>query len=113
MPPNTIYVGRGSIWENTYTIGALSRETVVKEYERWLDSKSDDFLLNFLKPLVGHDIACWCKVNELCHGDLLIEIIEELKLESRLTCEHLPIYSFLDKKFYCHHCGKEVQVKSE
>ena len=27
-----------------------------------------------LAPLRGHDLACWCRLDEPCHGDVLLEM---------------------------------------
>jgi hypothetical protein len=32
-----------------------------------------------LLKLKDKNLACWCKVGDPCHGDLLVEIIEKLK----------------------------------
>ena len=32
--------------------------------------------------LAGHDVACWCKLGEPCHGDLLLHITAGLVPEA-------------------------------
>ena len=32
----------------------------------------------FLLPLKGKNVACFCKEHDLCHGDVLIELASEL-----------------------------------
>lgn len=45
---------RGSI------IAAIDRDPGVSEY--------------YLGPLVGHDLACWCRIGDPCHADVLLEL---------------------------------------
>lgn len=33
----------------------------------------------WLEPLRGHDLACWCSLDQPCHGDILIELIARIK----------------------------------
>lgn len=37
--------------------------------------------LNWLEPLRGHDLACWCDVDaEYCHVDVLLELVNKGEL---------------------------------
>jgi hypothetical protein len=81
MPPNTIYVGRGSRWGNPYRIGDRDRRTGgfldrTPVIERFTDalvtgrlriSESDCAILR------GKNLACWCPPGP-CHADVLLEI---------------------------------------
>lgn len=91
MPPGTIFVGRPGPWANPFRIGEMdplgrivvtpegvrpvgpmTRGTVVACYRRWLA----ECILErpaLLAPLSGRDVACWCRDDQLCHGDVLIE----------------------------------------
>jgi len=79
MPPNTVYVGRPSKWGNPYVVtlpGDL--ETCLERYSNWLSERiADD--PNFLDPLMGKDLACWCPLDRPCHADILLSRIEWLK----------------------------------
>jgi hypothetical protein len=86
MPPNTIYVGRPSRFGNPYTFGhavqfrpgvntvLTTRAGLVRAYReyifRCLDSQSD-----WLAPLRGKDLACWCKLSDECHADALLDAL--------------------------------------
>jgi hypothetical protein len=68
MPPNTIYVGRGSKWGNPFTVANTGRV---------------DALLRFaceVAPLLpvaelrGKNLACWCAPGDKCHADILLEL---------------------------------------
>lgn len=83
MPPNTIYVGRPSKWGNPFDIhdpllrglsDAEKRQMVVDEYRQHL-LKSPLFLMQAKISLQGHDLACWCPLDQPCHADVLIQEI--------------------------------------
>lgn len=35
-------------------------------------------LRDWLAPLVGHDLACWCPLDQPCHADVLLELANDL-----------------------------------
>lgn len=76
-----VYIGRGSIWGNPFTIGKDgSREDVITKYIDWLLKQKD--LLQKIPALRGKRLGCWCKPKD-CHGDVLIQCIE-LQIEQEL-----------------------------
>jgi hypothetical protein len=93
MPPNTVYVGRGSRWGNPWRLGeqvgpynehpdvsivpggpivTLNARLAVTLYEHWL--LRTHRLDTFLGPLRGKDLACWCPLDQPCHADVLLEL---------------------------------------
>jgi hypothetical protein len=83
MPPNAVYVGRPSPWGNPYSIGEdwiidpdqppMTREDTVELFRTHVamtTSRHPDFLA----PLVGRDLACWCDLSVPCHADVLLEL---------------------------------------
>lgn len=73
-----IYIGRGSIWGNPFIIGKHgTREEVVNLYKQYLLGNQQ--LLLRLPELKGKVLGCHCKPN-LCHGDVLVELLEEEKI---------------------------------
>lgn len=92
--PNNIYIGRkgcvfingnrypekDSIWHNPFKINTYeSRELVLKKYRIYITNKiKDENLYDELMKLDGKTLGCWCK-PEGCHGDILIELINDLK----------------------------------
>lgn len=79
MPEGAIYVGRPSKWGNQFRVGDVwlgaqmtQRETVLR-YRHWLEMKGLE-LLAFTEPLVGHDLVCWCALDEPCHADVLLDV---------------------------------------
>jgi hypothetical protein len=70
-----IYIGRPSKWGNPFMIGKDgNRQEVIRKYREYI--LSNDKLLNDLHELKGKTLGCWCKPSA-CHGDVLVELIEE------------------------------------
>lgn len=85
-----VYIGRScnmggwrlsaSIFANPYTIGKDGdRENVLKLYYNYITNKPD--LLALLPQLDGKVLGCWCEPSDMCHGDILIYLINQLKLQ--------------------------------
>jgi len=88
------YIGRPTNWGNPWTHRTSkvtdriveSREEAVNNYRAWL--LGEDFqnvlqrqrawILKNLPILEGKTIACWCH-PKACHGDVLVEILEQEK----------------------------------
>ena len=83
-----VYVGRPSKWGNPFThiddrktaaqFIVASREEAVAAYREWILNGDGKHLLDDLHELDDKTIACWC-TPKLCHGDVLIELIEQRK----------------------------------
>lgn len=92
MPKNTIYVGRPSRWGNEFEVDdRVTRKVAVERYALHLRDyfnftdrqfrkafapwpiKSNQ-LEEWVAPLKGKNLACWCPLNEPCHADLLLEL---------------------------------------
>ena len=75
MPPNTVYVGRGTIWGNPFKIeqGIMTRDESLEHYKTY----AEGFTRLELKPLIGKDLACWCGLDKPCHADILLEIVNK------------------------------------
>lgn len=93
-----VYIGRGRGIQNHYgnpfthlekeTLAAVkvaTREDSIQSFREWL--KGTDYtwvdpvrrlwILDTLKSLQGKILGCWCKPQS-CHGDVLVEMIDEL-----------------------------------
>jgi len=76
MPPNTVYVGRPTKWGNPYRVGQDGNiDTVLFLYKRYLVGRIKGEP-NFLEPLKGKDLACWCRLDQPCHADILLKFLE-------------------------------------
>ena len=95
MPPNTKYVGRPTIWGNPFEVGkdvtpqqAVERYAIhLSSYFGWVDREikkvfypwpveSKEFE-DWIKPLKGKNLACFCPLNQKCHADILLKIANQ------------------------------------
>lgn len=82
MPPNTIYVGRPTVWGNPFIPGAeliggetLTAAKAVDLYRQYLTGDASAARLRDLRHcLAGRDLACWCPLDQPCHADVLLEL---------------------------------------
>ena len=101
MPPNTIYVGRPTMWGNPYGGDDLSlrlyRNTVLGAWEpsllehvsdekrrelydrhvEWRKRSNHALRGDIQRLLRGRDLACWCKEGSPCHADILLELANQ------------------------------------
>lgn len=64
MPENTVYVGRPTRWGNPFIDSNASVAVA-------MFIQSNPVGLNELR---GKNLACWCKLDSLCHADVLLEL---------------------------------------
>lgn len=82
-PEDAVYIGRGSIWGNPYTIGdidgftgeVMDRERVIERYRSYLVGHPE-LVRRARRELRGKDLVCFCK-PAACHGDILLKIANE------------------------------------
>jgi len=74
--PNAVYVGRPSKWGNPFKVEEYGREKCLEKYREWLRIQ---ILLdhNFIEPLRGRDLVCFCPLNQPCHADIIMEFLGE------------------------------------
>jgi hypothetical protein len=81
--PYDVYIGRPSKWGNPFSHkdGTLAqykvdtREEAIEWYREWILTQPE--LLASLHELHGKTLGCWCHPLP-CHGDVLVELIEQL-----------------------------------
>jgi hypothetical protein len=79
--PDSVYVGRPSIWGNPFVIGRDgTRDEVIMKYETWLVQQPT--LLAKLDRLTGKHLICWCGPAR-CHADVLLRLANG----ARLRCD--------------------------
>lgn len=86
MPPNTVCVTRPSRWGNPFYVAkkpkpgdpgfhCLTAAEAVRNYERLI---AEPVTRHFIrKALRGNNLACFCKLSEPCHADILLKIANE------------------------------------
>ena len=84
LPPGAVYVARPTKWGNPFRPGPrLTREKMVAKYRAYLLKRPD--LMAALPELRGADLACWCKPDEACHADVLIELANRSRAKPSRT----------------------------
>ncbi len=88
MPENAVYVGRPTKWGNPWKVGRWVRplgglpveiKDATLAVELFRANATDPiggfvFRENVRKHLHGKDLACWCRLDQECHADILLEI---------------------------------------
>ena len=73
-PTDAVYVGRGSNWGNLFKIGEDgTREEVIEKFEKIYVPAILKKIPDWLEPLRGKDLVCWC-FPEACHADVLLRL---------------------------------------
>ena len=86
--PYDLYIGRKNVtynleeskWANPYSLKFYNREEALSLYETYIRQSE---LYNSLDELEGKTLGCWCS-PKLCHGDILIKLYNEKRLNSLL-----------------------------
>lgn len=86
MPENTLKVDRSTPFGNPFPIAFAmewlhidegeAREQTITWFADWLDHKLDAEGRDVrpdLSLLRGKNVACWCRLNLPCHGDILLD----------------------------------------
>lgn len=99
MPENAVYVGRGSKFGNPFTMkgcreaGFIGDDKAiatrcVESFRVWLTTKywrenwsggeserARNNIIENIEELRGKDLACWCALDQPCHADVLLELV--------------------------------------
>lgn len=68
---------QGAVWRYRDLIDLAARGVVVAELrgvDPWTDS---DILATIRRELRGHDLVCWCPLDQPCHADVLLAIANQ------------------------------------
>jgi len=96
MPQGAVYVGRPSVWGNPYRLSpcpdgwnvkapwggntrfltqGAARAWAVQSLRTDLEQGRAPWTEEEIRAhLAGHDLACWCPLDQPCHADLLLDI---------------------------------------
>lgn len=80
-----IYVGRPSKWGNNITVNytglhIVTHSMAVDEYIKqlkWMRKRNPNLLAELRDELAGHDLMCWCRLDQPCHADILLQIANQ------------------------------------
>ncbi|WP_160119921.1 DUF4326 domain-containing protein [Rhodovarius lipocyclicus] len=70
MPPGTIAVTRPGPWGNY--AGPTARH--YREDVAGMSNADRAFFFDRLKEIRGKNLACWCRLDQECHADVLLEL---------------------------------------
>jgi hypothetical protein len=73
LPSGAVVVARPSRWGNPFPLNGDNRDEVLRAYREHVEEKLKGDP-SWLEPLRGRDLACWCRLAEACHADVLIEL---------------------------------------
>lgn len=78
---NVVRIDRTSRWGNPFKIGSpdpngnpMDRDQVIILYRAYAEAKLADEP-DWLEPLRGKDLACWCFPSP-CHGDVILDLLK-------------------------------------
>ncbi len=86
MPEGAIYVGRPTRWGNDLRPDMLDLHDrplgvtrAIEMYRiatlRMIDDYPDpEWVAAWFAPIRGRDLACWCRLDQPCHADVLLEL---------------------------------------
>lgn len=86
MPEGAVYVGRPTRWGNPYRIGdpdpfhcgPMTAADAVFWFRADLDpavaADADTRRSEIRRELAGKDLVCWCRLDQPCHADVLLQI---------------------------------------
>lgn len=78
-----VYVGRPGKYGNPFTPGystATGKIIPIEKCLEWYELSVRGKLrkdANFLEPLRGKNLACFCRLQNPCHGDVLLRLLAE------------------------------------
>jgi len=76
MPAGAVYVGRPSKWGNPFTLAEYGPKLALSNYRGRITGLVLVGAID-LAELRGKDLACWCKIGEPCHADILLELANQ------------------------------------
>lgn len=88
MPPGAIYVGRPTKWGNHIKVGDYGKSPQARRTAHWLavldfeksiewNPEGEAYKEAARRELRGHDLACFCRLDEPCHADVLLRLANE------------------------------------
>lgn len=84
LPSNTVIVDRRTPWGNPFTLELArslhpnqSKNVMLTNCIQAFKEYANEQDVNWLLPLRGKNLACWCPLNQPCHADVLLELANQ------------------------------------
>lgn len=100
LPQGAVIVSRPSTFGNPFAIGAVAHRRrlgcieqivvtgpghAVQLYREWIANPHTSFITGLatvhptlvVDRLRGHDLCCWCALDQPCHADVLLELANQ------------------------------------
>lgn len=74
IPKGAVYVGRPTQWGNPFRKGSKAKN--IADFKAYAEKRKRREP-NWLKPLKGKHLVCWCSPAG-CHGDVLLKMANEV-----------------------------------
>lgn len=76
MPENKVYVGRPGKFGNAFDVATYGRRLAIFNFRQRMRNMK---LINpeFFEELRGKNLACWCRLDQPCHADVLLELANQ------------------------------------
>lgn len=74
LPPNTVVVARPSKWGNPFKVGPGETPHYAVSCFRDHVRENPKYAEMARSELRGKNLACWCKLDQECHADVLLVI---------------------------------------
>ena len=68
-----VVVSRPSRWGNPFPVSVHGRDEAIRLYREHLLA-TPELLAAVETQLAGRDLACWCKLADPCHADVLLSV---------------------------------------
>nr|WP_269151981.1 DUF4326 domain-containing protein [Pseudomonas luteola] len=72
LPEGAVRVARPGKWGNPFSVAEHGREQAIALFSAYLDQQLAAGALD-ITELRGKALACWCRLDEPCHADVLIK----------------------------------------
>ena len=74
-----VYVGRPSKWGNPFkVVGEDAIACCLEKYKEYILHEHDLGIKN-IADLIGKNLSCWCAIDQLCHADILLELVKKIE----------------------------------
>lgn len=74
--PDAVTVRRPLKWGNPYPVEVYGREEAVRLYAEHLH-RSPELMEAARRELRGKPLACWCRLDQICHADVLLVVANQ------------------------------------